>query len=286
MAVGSPPTVRRRQLGRELRRLREDAGLHLDQLAERLRCSPSRVSRIETARIRIAPGTVHEILDVLEIRDDRRDRLVALARQAEEPGWWQEYTDVLPYEYATFIALEAEALKLRSFEPLVIPGLLQTADYAREVVRYGQAFPADEVEARVAARMARQEVLVRSEPMDLHVVLDQAIMHRMVGGPVVMRGQLRRLIELAKLPNVRIQLLPASAAGTVMTLTGPFVIITLSDPDDHPILYLESLAGDVYVERSATVQMYTSIFETLCTEALDERATVDRIEQTMTSYED
>ena len=284
MAVGSPPTVRRRQLGRELRRLREDAGLHLDQLAERLRCSPSRVSRIETARIRIAPGTVHEILDVLEIRDDRRDRLVALARQAEEPGWWQEYTDVLPYEYATFIALEAEASALRNFEPLVVPGLLQTADYAREVVRYGRAFPADEVEARVDTRMARQKVLTRPEPIDLHVVLDEPIMHRMVGGPEVMREQLRRLIELADLPNVRLQVLPASAAGTVMNLTGPFVIINLAS--DAPIVYLEILAGDVYIERASTVQMYTSIFQTLCAEALDERATVDRIAQIATSYGD
>ncbi|HZN70698.1 MAG TPA: helix-turn-helix transcriptional regulator [Micromonosporaceae bacterium] len=279
MAVGSPPTVRRRQLGRELRRLREDAGLHLDQMAEQLRCSPSRLSRIETARIRITPGTVHEILDALDIHDDRRDRLVTLARQAEEPNWWQEYTDVLPYEYATFIALEAEAASLRVFEPMVVYGLLQTEDYAREVVRFGRRFPADEVEARVAARMARQAVLTRAEPVDLHVILDEATLIRTVGGPAVMRGQMRRLLDLAELPKVHIQVLPATAAGTVMNLTGPFVVIDLAGSDDPPIVYLEILAGDVYVERASIVQMYDSIFQSLCAEALDEKRSMDMIAQ-------
>src|SRR5581483_2199799 len=144
------------QLGRELRRLREESGLLAEQLAERLRCSPSRVSRIETARVRIGPGTVHEILDALDIHGPERDRLVALARDAEAQGWWQAYADALPFPYATYISLESEAASLKVFEPTLVHGLLQTEDYARAVIEPGARHqqPA-EVAARLSARMAR-----------------------------------------------------------------------------------------------------------------------------------
>src|SRR6266508_4073547 len=193
MAVGSPPTVRRRQLGRELRRLREQNGVLAEQLAERLQCSPSRISRIETARIRISPGTVHEILDALSIDGGERSRLVGLARDAEEPGWWQAYSDALPYEYSTLIALESEAASLRAFDPMAVNGLLQTEPYARAVAQQAKATA---IEVRVAARLARQAILTKDNPPSLHVVLDEAVLHHVIGSPDVLRDQLIRLVEL------------------------------------------------------------------------------------------
>lgn len=268
MAVGSPPTVRRRQLGRELRKLREEAGLHIDQLAQQLRCSPSRISRIETARIRIAPGTVHEILDVLSIQDERRGRLVTLARQAEEPGWWQEYTDVLTYEYSTYIALEAEASTLRAYEPLVIHGLLQTEEYARAVISKGRGGDPAEVEPRVKARLARQEVLMRADPLRLWVLIGEAALRCRVGGAQVMRAQLRRLVELGRLPHVRLQIVPFES-GELTSMNGAFSILEFPDADVPPVVYVESLAGDTYIESPHGVLRCNKVFDGLVADALD-----------------
>lgn len=279
MAVGSPPTVRRRQLGRELRRLREESKLLAEHLAARLRCSTSRVSRIETARVRITPGTVHEILDVLGVDGPERDRLVALAREADTPGWWQQYTDTLPYEYSTYIALESEAVSLRVFEPILVYGLLQTEEYARAIVERGAGHRQPvEVEAWVRSRLARQDVLTKPNPVRLHTVLDESVLRRVIGGQEVMRAQRRRLLALAQLPNVTIQVLPFESAGVLARLTGPLVILELPDPGDGPIVYVESHAGDHYLERPADVSGFTSTFERLCAEALDPDDSMNRIE--------
>jgi transcriptional regulator with XRE-family HTH domain len=278
VAVGSPPTVRRRQLGRELRRLREEANLHLDQLAERLRCSPSRISRIETARIRIAPGTVHEILDVLEIRDDRRVRRVGLAREADEPGWWQQFSDALTYEYSTYIAMEAEASALRAFEPSIVHGLLQTEEYAQRVIA-NEPVGVGDAESKLAARMARQKALSRPDPLRLDVVLDEAAVRRVVGGPAVMERQLSHLISLSRQPNIGVQVLPFDA-GASACATGPFAIVDFPDPGEAPVVYMENLGGDVYVERPAEVHSVTVVFRRLCKDALDpdnSRLLLDRI---------
>jgi transcriptional regulator with XRE-family HTH domain len=274
MAVGSPPTVRRRQLGRELRRLREESGLLAEQLAERLRCSPSRVSRIETARIRITPGTVHEILDVFGVDGPDRSRLVDLARQAEEPGWWQPYADNLPYEYSTYIALESEAASIRAFEPIVIHGLLQTKDYARAIA---QSAASDELEARVAARLARQTLLRRNAPPKLHVVLDESTLRHVIGNKEILRAQLHHLVESLKLPNVAIQVLPFESADVLKYVTGPATIIEFPDPSEGSVVYLENLAGDLYVEKEEEVERYVAIFERLRREALSQRRSAEMI---------
>jgi transcriptional regulator with XRE-family HTH domain len=279
MAVGSPPTVRRRQLGRELRRLRDDSGVLAEELAKRLRCSPSRISRIETARIRIAPGTVHEILDALGVHGPHRERLVDLARQADEPGWWQPLTDSLHYEYSTYIALESEALALKVFEPIVVYGLLQTEDYARAVV---QSSSPEEAQARVTARINRQAVLHGARPLKLHAVLDESVLHHVIGSRGVLRAQLQRLVELAKLPNVAIQVLPFDAADVLKYLTGPAVVMEFPDPTDEPVVYLENWAGDLYVEKADVVQRYISIFEDLCRNALSQRRSVQLIQSMIT----
>jgi len=282
VAVGSPPTVRRRQLGRELRKLREDAHLHLDALAHELRCSPSRISRIETARIRISPGTVHEILDALNIHDQRRDRLVELARQADEPGWWQQFGDALTYEYATYIAMEAEAAALRVFEPSIVHGLLQTQEYAQAMIAKGPAGEGDQ-KSKIAARLARQEVLSRAAPVRLDVVLDEAAVRRVVGGPGILRRQLERLAHLSHHPNVGLQVLPF-AAGATACATGPFTIVDFPDTSENPVVYVENLGGDVYLERPPAVDTFAAVFGQLQADALDHgesRRLVDEIRESL-----
>jgi transcriptional regulator with XRE-family HTH domain len=268
MAVGSPPTVRRRQLGRELRRLREESGLLAEQLAGRLRCSPSRISRIETARIRIAPGTVHEILDVLGVDGSVRSRLVELARQADEPGWWQPYTDGLPYEYSTYIALESEADVIRAFEPSLVYGSLQSEDYARAVVR---SFAPGRTEARVQARLARKEALRAGRPPKLNVILDESVLRHVIGNREVLKGQLQHILELARLPNLVVQVLPFDHADVVRYFTGPAVVLEFADSADSPVVYLENLAGGLYVEKTEEIKRYMSIFETLVRQSLSQR---------------
>lgn len=269
MVVGSPPTVRRRQLARLLRAAREEAGWKAEDVASEMRSSPSRISRIETARVKISPGTVHEICDVLEIEGEGRQKLVQLARTAEKPGWWQEYTDRLTYEYSTYIALEDDAASLRWFEPLVVPGLLQTEDYARALTRKGLVEgTAEEVEDRVAARMRRQGVLTREEnPLRVSLILDEAALHRVVGGPGVMRAQLRWLAEAAERPNVRIQVLPFEA-GAHASMMGPFTILGFPETADPDVVYLENAAGDLYVEKQPGVRRYSLVFEDLRADAL------------------
>lgn len=284
MAVGSPPTVRRRQLGRELRKLREAAGLKAEQLAHELHCSASRISRIETARIRIAPGTVHEILDVLDIQGAERAQLVRLARVAQEAGWWQEYGDTITYEYSTLIALESEAAELRTFEPTVVPGLLQTEDYARAVTRKTVIDQRPEwTETRVEVRMARQQVLTRADPVRLWAVLDEGVLRRVVGGPAVMRAQLRALFDAGERANVRILVLPF-ARGAHACTTGPFVIIGFPEDADPDVVYVETKAGDLYVEKKIGIQRYNLVFDDLRADALgadESAALIGRIAEEM-----
>ncbi len=278
MAVGSPPTVRRRKLGRELRRLREESGLLAEDLASRLRCSASRISRIETARIRISPGTVHDILDALGINGPERGRLVSLAREADQPAWWQAYGDALNYPYATYISLESEAASLKVFEPIVVYGLLQTEQYARAIFgRSAHDQPEAEVTARVKAKMARQAILTRQDPPQLHAVLDESVLHRVVGDREVLRGQLRHLIDMAQRPNVRIQVLPFESSTVITYFTGPVVIIEFPDANDEPVIYFENMAGGLYVERPDDLREYLDVYDQLCAEALGPEESVKLI---------
>jgi len=279
MAVGSPPTVRRRQLGRELRGLREQHGMLAEDLAEKLRCSASRVSRIETARIRIAPGTVHEILDILEVHGAERARLVKLAREADEQGWWQEYTDRLTYEYSTYIALESEAATLRVFQPALVYGVLQTERYVRAVMEQGASLrSASEVEAKVQARLGRQPLLQKAGAPDVHVVFDEAVLHHVIGDRDILRSQLHHLVGLSRLPNLTIQVLPFSSADLLAFVPGSMVIMTFPDQNDGPVVYLESMGGDLYIERPEIVQRYVSLYERLSAQALSPKESLAMIE--------
>ena len=191
-----------------------------------------------------------------------RDGLIQLTRQARQPGWWHSFRDVLPNPYEVYIGLEAGAASIRNFEPIVVPGLLQTADYARETFRNGPIeLDPDEVERLLEVRLARQEILVREERPRLWAVIDEAVIHRVVGSVSVMRGQLRHLVESAQQGRTTIQVVPhrGAHAGAI----GAFVILDFAEATDPAVVYVETLAGDIYLEKRSDVNRYTLAFDRL-----------------------
>jgi transcriptional regulator with XRE-family HTH domain len=278
---GSSPTVRRRRLGQELRRLRERAALTGDQVAGRLGWSAAKVSRIETAKTSPRKADVEALLDVYQVGADQRRDLLDLHQDAGRRGWWEDYQDSLPHEYTTLLGLEAEASEARNWEPQVVPGLLQIEEYALEVTRAAQPitrFAQGGLRSRVEARMARQQIILRDEePLTLWVVLDESVLLRRIGDGTAMRGQLEHLIELSRRPNIRIQVLPADAAHPVNT--GSF--LHLKFPEFHDVVYLESLFSARFVEDEEMAYGYEIAFGHLQHEALDTDATRDLIHKTI-----
>ena len=263
MADKRAPSVRARQLAAELRRLRDETQLTGEEVGERLGWSPAKVSRVETARTAITPADLARLLDLYEVSGQRRERLAGLGRSAGERGWWDAYADTLGPEYATLIALEAQAERIRWYAAQIVPGLLQTEDYAREII--GSALlvtPPGEIERRVQVRMTRQRILDRDEPLNLSVVLDEAALLRQVGGAEIMRDQLRHLAEAAGRPNVELQVLPNSA-GAHPAISGEFTILRFPELIAPDVVYLENMTSNVYVEQEAQVYRYSLAFEGL-----------------------
>lgn len=269
MPATPSPTARARRLRHELRRLREEAGLTYSEVAHRLEWSPSKLSRIENGQSRVNAGDVIDLVGVYGITDETtREALIQLAREARRRGWWTRYTDVLGS--GTYIGLEAEASAIRTYESQFVPGLLQTEDYARAVISGGQVRPDPEaVERRVAARMARQELFTRPEPPEIWAVLDESVIMRPVGGPAVMRAQLRHLIEVTTRPNtiVTLQVLPLSV-GAHPGMSGPFVILGFQNPKDPPMIHLETATDGLYLEEPPDIERYTLRFNHLVARAL------------------
>ncbi len=276
MAVTPSPTVRRKRLGTELRRLREQARLTCESVGQRLDCSGTRISRIETGRISVRPGDVRELLEVYGVTGDRAGELVELAREARQKGWWHGFGPVTPSWLEPYLGLEAEAARVREFQSMVLPGLLQTEDYARAVLRAAPgAGPAD-IEQQVALRMARQQVLDGTAPPELCLVLSEGVLRVQVGGPGVMRAQLRKLAEVAGRGQVTLQVLPLCAAAHAYPVT-PFTILDLADPADPPAVYTEHLTGSLLLDDPAEVRAYTAVFERLRAEALGPGPSLDLI---------
>ena len=277
------PTLRGRRLALELMRRREAAGLSREEVARRLDWSTSTIFRIETGRSRPQPGNVRVLLDLYGVAGAERDGLVQLAREARQPGWWHSFRDVLPNPYEVYIGLEAGAASIRNFEPLVVPGLLQTADYARAMFKGGaRELDRDDVERRVEVRLARQEILARDDRPRLWAVIDEAVIHRLVGGPSVLRNQLTHLVDTAEQGKTTIQVVPYRAGAHAGT-TGPFVILNFPEPSDPAVVYVETLAGDIYLEQRADVDRYTLAFDRLLAAALHPDDSVRLIEQAATA---
>jgi transcriptional regulator with XRE-family HTH domain len=267
MAVRPSPTVRRKRLGIELRRLREQSGLTCEEVGRKLECSGTRVSRVETSVISVKPGDVRELLEVYGIEGEEADALVQLARDARKKGWWHTYGGVLPKWFEAYLGFEAEATRINGFKPLVIPGLLQSEDYARAVLRAAPNLgSAEEIDRRVALRLERQEILTRDTPVDLWLVLSEAALRVRVGSSETMRAQLRHLAEISERPNVTLQVLPFTTAAHVNPIS-PFTILEFSAALDPTAVYLEHLTGGLFLEDADEIRRYTVVFDHLRAEA-------------------
>jgi len=283
MVVDRSPTVRRRRLGLELRRLREGAQLTIDDVAAHLECSNSKVSRIETGKAVPRVRDVRDMLDLYEVTETQRDLLLTIGREAQQKGWWTDYEDVLPAAFETYVGLEAEASSLRAYQHHV-HGLLQTEGYARAILQAGHpADGAEGLERRVALRLRRQQLLTRPVAVELWAVIDEAALHRRIGGSAVMRDQLHHLVETSELPNVTLQVLPF-ARGAHPGVIGAFAIVEFPDPTDHDVVYVDSPAGNIYLEKDKDLRRYMLVFDQLRAAALppdDSVAFIDAVAATL-----
>ncbi|MCL3994988.1 MULTISPECIES: helix-turn-helix domain-containing protein [Streptomyces] len=275
------PAVRRRKLGAELRTLRTGAGLTSGEAARLVGWHQSKVSRIETGASGVKPADLRLLLDAYGVRDRHlRELLLILAGSEETSGrhrWWHAYRGVLPPTYRDFISLESQASAMRTLETTVVPGLLQTAEYARAVTRAAvKDLDEDRLDTLVEVRLARQDVLRSDPPLALSAVLDEAVLRREVGGPGVMARQRRRLIEAARLPQVRLQVLPFTA-GAHIGLTGPFVIFSFPSTSDLDVVVLDQLTSSLYLERKEDLMAYSEAFSTLQFHALSPEDSLDYI---------
>jgi transcriptional regulator with XRE-family HTH domain len=264
----------RRQLGAELRRLRELTGRTVAGAADEVGFSESKLSRIETAHSAIRTSDLDRLLSLYRIPDGDRSRLRALAGQARQRSWWEAYGDSLPNAYEAFIGFESEATAIFNFECQVVPGLLQTAEYAHAVTQINHDDEPDLVTQRVSVRMARQAVLTREPPPRLWAILDEAILRRRIGGPAVMRRQLLRLVEAAELPMITVQVLPFEA-GAHRGLTGAFVVLDFAENStEQPLAYCEGLTGGVIRSKPEELEEYRMSFEALKSAALSEQDSI------------
>ena len=269
MVASSGPTVRRRQLMAEMKRLRDTAGLSQEAVADRLDWHPTKIMRIETGRTSPHPNDVRLMLEVYGIADqDQVSALVKLARDARQRGWWYSYRDVLLNRYDFFIGLESEAASIRDFELAMMPGLLQTDDYARAVINSGPLeLGADDVERLVQVRMTRQGVLAKEDRPQLWVILDESVIRRVIGGPAVMHAQLEHLIAVAQQGKTTIQVVQYGS-GPHPGLAGPFVIFGFAELSEPEIVYLETVGGNLYVDKPQEVRLFATAFDHLRAVAL------------------
>lgn len=278
MAAAPSPTVRRKRLGSELRRLREQAHLTCESVGQRLDCSGTRISRIETGRISVRPGDVRELLEVYGVAGDQADTLVELAREARRKGWWHRFGPVVPSWLEPYLGLEAEAARLREFQSMVLPGLLQTEEYTRAILCAAPdaEHRACDIEQQVALRMERQAVLDGAAAPELRLVLSEGALRVQVGGPDVMRAQLRKLAEVAGHGLVTLQVLPADAAAHVHPVSS-FTLLDFADPADPPVVFTEHLTGGLLLDQPDEVRTYSMVFDQLRAAALSPGPSVDLI---------
>jgi hypothetical protein len=277
--TASGPTVLRMLLGAHLRRLREAREITREEAGYAIRGSESKISRLELGRVGFKGRDVADLLALYGVEDDERERLIALARDANQPGWWHRYGDVLPNWFQAYLGLEAAAVLIRTYEVQFIPGLLQTADYARAVVRLDHDRASEaEIERRVALRINRQRLLTRPDAPQFWAILDEASLRRPIGGSAVMRVQLQALIEASKLPNVRLQVIPFNAGGHAAA-GGAFSLLRFPEEDLPDIVYIEQLTSALYLDKRDDVEHYVLAMERLCVEAEPPAHTASIIEK-------
>ncbi|MFE6721212.1 helix-turn-helix domain-containing protein [Streptomyces albidoflavus] len=276
MASSVNPTVRRRRLGQELRKLRELKGMTAEQVAERLLVSQSKISRLENGRRSISQRDVRDLCGVYEVEDHRIvDSLMQMAKDSRQQGWWHSFGDI---PYSVYIGLETDAASLRAYDPQVVPGLLQTQPYAQALIQGAipEISPAD-AEKRVQVRMRRQDRVSSEEnPLRLWTVMDEAALHRSVGTPEVMKEQLEHLVQMSELPHVTVQVIPFTN-GAHPGLNGQYAILEFPDSTDSSVVYIEGVTSDLYLEKSNDVQKYSVMYEHLRAQALNPEDSRDYI---------
>ncbi|MFF4115400.1 helix-turn-helix domain-containing protein [Streptomyces sp. NPDC001714] len=264
----SAPTVGQVVLGRRLLDLRERAGLKREEAARVLRVAPATVRRMEMAEVGLKIPYLQLLLKAYGVTDDEADLFVRLAEEANRPGWWQRFHDILPSWFSMYVSLEGAASLIRSYEPHFVPGLLQTEDYARGVLKsgaVGQTEP-EEIERHVALRMQRQQLLTRTEAPRFWAVMDETALRRPVGGPEVMRAQIDRLLDVTKLPNVTLQVAPFSGGPHPGTY-GPFVLFRFAMPELPDMVYSEYLTGAVYLDARTEVATHLEVMDRMAAQA-------------------
>ena len=272
------PTALRIMLGAQLRRLREAKRITLEDAGYVIRASGSKMSRLETGRVGFKSRDIADLLTFYGVMNDQeRAALQELARKASARGWWHDYADVMPAWFEPYVGLEEAASSIRCYEIQFVPGLLQTPDYARAIAALGHpAGSAEGIERRVSLRMIRQAVLTRPTPAHLWLVLDEAALRRPIGGPDVMRAQLRHLVEVGGRPNVSLQVIPLACGGHAAG-ADPFTILRFSEPDLPDLVYLEQLTSALYLDKRETVDHYLAVLEHLCVEALPTSGSMEMI---------
>ncbi|WP_432927959.1 helix-turn-helix domain-containing protein [Microbispora sp. CA-135349] len=277
------PTVLRILLGTQLRRLRESRHIRLEEAGHAIRASHSKISRMELGRVGFRRRDVADLLTLYGVTDEsEREALLSLVAQANAPGWWHKYDDVLPSWFEAYVGLEQAASTIRCYEVQFVPGLLQAPAYAEAVVRLGHpAASAEEVERRVRLRMDRQEVLARPDAPSLWAVIDEAVLRRPVGGPEVMRAQIEHLLETIALPRVTLQIIPFTAGGHAAA-GGPFSILRFAGVGLPDVVYLEQLTSAIYLEKREDVDRYLAVMERLCIQARPAADTKRMLLQLMT----
>ncbi|WP_350278472.1 helix-turn-helix transcriptional regulator [Kribbella sp. HUAS MG21] len=270
------PTAQRIILGTHLRRLREAAGISRTQAAWEIRGSESKISRLELGRVSFKVRDVDDLLTFYKLEDEaERERLLTMAQQANDPGWWQRYDDLTPIWFHDYLGLEMAADLIRTFELQFVPGLLQTPEYARAIIQLGRqdvALPRAEVDRLVSLRMSRQEVLTRQRPARLWAIVDESVLQRPIGSPTVFRAQLEYLIEASRRHNVTLQIIPFDKGGYTAT-GGAFTLLRFNDADLPDIVYIEHLTSAVYLDKREELDTYVVTMDAVTISAAQPRET-------------
>jgi hypothetical protein len=282
-ASGTGPTVLRILLGAQLRRLREGRAITREDAGWEIRASGSKISRMELGRVSFKERDVSDLLSLYGVTDAKeREALLELARQANSPGWWHHFGDILPPGFQSFLGLEAAATLVRTYEIQFVPGLLQTPEYARAIMLLGHAGTSpDDIDRRVELRMQRQQILNRSDPPQLWAVIDEAVLRRPIGGVAVMKAQIESLIEASKKPNVRLQIIPFHAGGHAAA-GGSFAIFRFPEPELPDVVWVEHLTSSIYIDKREDVDHYAIAMERVCIDAEPPNHTPEILEKLLT----
>ena len=280
----SGPTVLRMVLGSQLRRLRIAAGVTRGAAGYEIRCSHTKISRMELGQVSFKRRDVADLLTLYGVSDDtEREAILSLTAQANARGWWHNFADLMPGWFEVYVGLEEAASVIRSYEAQFIPGLLQSEDYARAVIRDGYPLAsADEIERRVRLRMNRARLVYSAEPPRIWAIVDEAAVRRQPGGAAVMRAQLEHMLELCRLPHVTVQVAPFARGGPAAA--GPFTILRFAEPALPDIVYLEQLTGAAYLDKREDLDAYTTVVDQLAVQALTPSETIGFLTRIVDAY--